>query len=118
MELDKVIEQIKDLNESLGADGLGEIADGEQPVDTLLAMMLETNIENLPEILADNEVFIMRALNAERNLNRQLYSAFSGHSRYSYDASIGIVYLWLTIQMSLRIRVDLSIDKDLSELFG
>ena len=117
MELDKVIEQIKDLNESLGDDGLEEIADGEQPVDTLLAMMLETNIEILPVVLADREVFIMRALNAERNLNRAGYSAFSGSSRYSYDASIGIVYLWLTIQMSLRIRMDLHEENNLSELF-
>jgi hypothetical protein len=105
------------LNGSLGEDGLKEIANGEQPVDTLLAMMLAAPAPALPEILANKREFITRALRAEQHLNNEGYSAFSGHSRYSYDASIGIVYLWLTWRVILTIRMDLSIEESLSQLF-
>ena len=105
------------MNESLGEDGLEEIASGEQPVDTLLAMMLAAPAPALPEILASKKEFITRALRAEEHLNKEGYSAFSGHARYSYDASIGIVYLWLTMNLLLRIRMDLSTEQCLSRLF-
>ena len=105
------------MNESLGEDGLEEIAIGEQPVDTLLAMLLAAPAPALPEILAAKKEFITRALRAEEHLNNEGYSAFSSHedgSRYSYDASIGIVYLWLAMNLLLRIRIDLSIEESLS----